>query len=463
MREGRNELFDELDVGRKWCLLGLLLVPLWSSFALKPLDGIAPLSFELYYFSQAAVLLGVVLTVGFVENERLSSAPVIWAMVASAMMSTVMLLWRPVGSDSVWISVAAVLHGASYVMAYLLWFLALSRQSVPVASCYALVSLAAMPIVRLPLELLPLSGVLAAMLVALPFMGVLLLRSFALDGVEESDAHALLPPSSVWPVLAGLVMFGLVIGVFRFKGNAEVGPAWVMLLSLSFKVAFPLALLFFVVKLRDRVSVGMVCQLALVFLLAAIAVGAFFDAGSYGAFTVYDCARQGIYVLMFYVLCVFACQGVRRPVLMFCIGWGGYMLALSGSMVIAAAGFVPYSSQSVVTLLVCLLGASGVVFFGLAKGSSDALVFPRRETDAGCARGEGDLSGKCELVKERFCLTNRERDVLLLMAQGQSRREIADNLVLSENTIRGYSKTLYQKMGVHSRKELQELVYAERE
>ena len=454
-------MLDELDVRRKWCLAGLLLVPLWSAFALKPLDGMAPLSFELYYFSQAVVLLGMALAVSFVGSKRLASAPVVWAVVTCMMVATAMLLWQPAGSGFAWIGVAAALHGASYAAAYLLWFLALSRQTVTVASFYALVSFAVMPLARLPLELLPLSGVLLAMLAALPFVGVLLMRSFALNKAEAPGSRAFLSASAVWPVLAGLVVLGLVIGLFRFKGNAEMGPSWIMLLSLAFKIAFPLALLFFVVKLRNRASVGMVCQLALVFLLVAIALGAFFDTGSYEAFAVFDCARQGVYVLMFYVLCMFACQGVRRPVLMFCAGWGGYMLALSGSMVIAAAGFVPYASQSAITLLVCLLGASGVVLFGLAKGSSDVLVFPRRETEAAAIIGEDDLLKRCESIKERFSLTNRERDVLLLMARGQSRREIAENLILSENTVRGYSKTLYQKTSVHSRKELQELVCAE--
>ena len=48
-----------------------------------------------------------------------------------------------------------------------------------------------------------------------------------------------------------------------------------------------------------------------------------------------------------------------------------------------------------------------------------------------------------------FGLTHRE-------AEGMSKAAIADALVLSENTVRGYAKNAYAKMGVHSKKELQQ-------
>lgn len=55
-------------------------------------------------------------------------------------------------------------------------------------------------------------------------------------------------------------------------------------------------------------------------------------------------------------------------------------------------------------------------------------------------------------------LTERERDVAALVAQGNSVRKIADMLGLSMNTVQGYSKGAYRKLGVHSRQELIDLV-----
>lgn len=55
-------------------------------------------------------------------------------------------------------------------------------------------------------------------------------------------------------------------------------------------------------------------------------------------------------------------------------------------------------------------------------------------------------------------LTRRERDVLSLMAGGTEVRVIAQNLGISENTCRGYVKSILGKMGAHS--QLEAVVHA---
>jgi DNA-binding NarL/FixJ family response regulator len=48
-------------------------------------------------------------------------------------------------------------------------------------------------------------------------------------------------------------------------------------------------------------------------------------------------------------------------------------------------------------------------------------------------------------------LTQRERDVLRLLAQGLSNAEIADKLYLSEGTVRNYVSAIFEKLGVSDR------------
>jgi two-component system response regulator DevR len=48
-------------------------------------------------------------------------------------------------------------------------------------------------------------------------------------------------------------------------------------------------------------------------------------------------------------------------------------------------------------------------------------------------------------------LSLRELEVLRLIAQGMTNREIGQQLYLSENTIKGYVKEILSKMGVHNR------------
>ena len=61
-------------------------------------------------------------------------------------------------------------------------------------------------------------------------------------------------------------------------------------------------------------------------------------------------------------------------------------------------------------------------------------------------------------LKPGEMLAARERELLELVLQNKKRKEIADELCLSENTIKTYTRTLYGKVGVSSREELYALL-----
>lgn len=63
----------------------------------------------------------------------------------------------------------------------------------------------------------------------------------------------------------------------------------------------------------------------------------------------------------------------------------------------------------------------------------------------------GDASGKADADGDPFGLTEREREVLDGLAQGLKYRQIAEQLYLSEGTVRNYISTLYAKLGVRDR------------
>lgn len=63
-------------------------------------------------------------------------------------------------------------------------------------------------------------------------------------------------------------------------------------------------------------------------------------------------------------------------------------------------------------------------------------------------------------VRERYGLTNREAEVLMLLAEGRSSSYIAGELVLSDNTVRSYVKNIYQKLDVHSKQDVIDFVKA---
>jgi two-component system NarL family response regulator len=58
-------------------------------------------------------------------------------------------------------------------------------------------------------------------------------------------------------------------------------------------------------------------------------------------------------------------------------------------------------------------------------------------------------------------LTEREMEVLRLVAQGLNNRDIAKELFISENTVKNHIRNILEKLHLHSRMEA--VVYAVRE
>ncbi len=65
------------------------------------------------------------------------------------------------------------------------------------------------------------------------------------------------------------------------------------------------------------------------------------------------------------------------------------------------------------------------------------------------------------LAMRQPTLTGREIEVLELVAQGNISRQIAELLVISENTVKNHIRTILDKLGLHSRNEA--VLYAARE
>jgi DNA-binding CsgD family transcriptional regulator len=55
------------------------------------------------------------------------------------------------------------------------------------------------------------------------------------------------------------------------------------------------------------------------------------------------------------------------------------------------------------------------------------------------------------MIFRQYKLSNREREIVQLLLMGHSNKEIARDLHLSENTVKGYMKLLMGKLGVNNR------------
>jgi len=104
-------------------------------------------------------------------------------------------------------------------------------------------------------------------------------------------------------------------------------------------------------------------------------------------------------------------------------------------------------------------GASGYLLKGASSGE---LLSAIRAVHAGgvylyptmAKKLMGDYLKGQKVGSERDPLTPREREVLKLIAEGKTNREIAEELVLSQNTVQTHRLHLMEKLNLHNRTEL---------
>ena len=93
-----------------------------------------------------------------------------------------------------------------------------------------------------------------------------------------------------------------------------------------------------------------------------------------------------------------------------------------------------------------------------------ARTTPSTTPDVPRKRGLGEptyqdrISKQAALLQRHYRLSARETEVMELIARGNTVARIAEDLVVSENTIRTHSKRIYAKLAIHKKQELLDLV-----
>lgn len=74
---------------------------------------------------------------------------------------------------------------------------------------------------------------------------------------------------------------------------------------------------------------------------------------------------------------------------------------------------------------------------------------------------EDRVQRSCAVLAARAQLTPRETDVLGCLAQGRSTQYMAEYLCISENTVKSHVRNVYQKLGVHSKQDIIDIINAD--
>jgi DNA-binding CsgD family transcriptional regulator len=135
---------------------------------------------------------------------------------------------------------------------------------------------------------------------------------------------------------------------------------------------------------------------------------------------------------------------------------------LVGGVLIAALNLIQYrymviehSVEIYGGLIAAIFSAVGI-WLGLRITARRQPIASETVSEAGVARGAGaNTAGQPfepdEKRREELRITPRELEILNLIAQGMSNREIAERLFVSENTVKTHSSRVFDKLGAKRR------------
>ena len=160
----------------------------------------------------------------------------------------------------------------------------------------------------------------------------------------------------------------------------------------------------------------------------------------------------------------------RTPVyVVFAAGWGVIQLCMAAGAILALYLLDDLGmALDIVAVMLLAVLAMGTLLLASNSNLSDVFIgdeSPDREREE-LGRGEDPaiaaawearselLRAQCRSLRARCGLTEREAEIVYLLAQGHTQAYCAEALVVSINTIRSHMKHIYSKMDIHSKDEL---------
>ncbi|MDR3052592.1 MAG: helix-turn-helix transcriptional regulator [Coriobacteriales bacterium] len=192
-------------------------------------------------------------------------------------------------------------------------------------------------------------------------------------------------------------------------------------------------------------------QVPVLVLVAFFLVLAVLESGASGSvlFSVLSSAAERICLTIFSFLMIVSAKRLPYPGI-FTLGF-----AVAFNHLVALVWMVFFEDIGILTNIIVLL--ISYIFMLLVAFRR---MGEHREKDGALATEDvfAQMAGNCRAASARFGLTQRESELLVLLAQGRSMPYIQNALTLSEGTVRTHVNHIYAKLKVHSKQELIDLL-----
>lgn len=301
----------------------------------------------------------------------------------------------------------------------------------------------------------PVTGLMA---LALPVVSLASLRATdaASPQAEEGPRGQEDYTPSTLPSLLRVLVCVAVFSVLRILVLAEDGLAGVVL-GHAVEMAFSVAVILWVFARGRTLDFPQLWRFLFLFLSAALALTAAGVGGEASSLCMHVAASM-LVMLLWLLLADVAHHSQIDPTVLFGIGWGTYTgatylgILLRSWVSSGGGGGLPVAC-------VAALWALGVTMvFCLETRDPDVRrIFSDLHHDVD-PQDFASLDERCSELATAHGMTDRELDVFQRLARGRSKNYIAEELGISENTVRGHARNIYRKLGVHTRDELQSRV-----
>lgn len=376
---------------------------------------------------------------------------------AGMMAGSILLLVSMQAAAGPLFAASAVASGVGYVMFLLSWAQALRNLSLVKIVAYTAASMFTATVLVYFINGMDAER-LAATALLLPVVSFAMLRKVSRSQGGKADEPAVrsvsLLRSCPWKLY---LLFGIYSFAYGLHGETASGGAG-MHSSLSTAI-ISLAIVAFVIFSAEKASVRVLFRSSLPLLVCGFLLVLF---PSFVGHTVSNYMVSMSYTLMSVIVALILFDISKRLdisiVALISLKTAEQIFVLLGQWSYESLKVVinPEYFDATLTLLVVVIMALQAVILRSERDLNSRWGVSLLK-DGGLTDDSDELlkiASRCDELTSRFKLSSREDEILRLMAQGKTGKEIAQELFIAEGTYKAHSQHIYTKLGIHSRKEL---------
>ncbi len=441
----------------------------WYSFGYWASSRIYPVSADWWWLNQfgfcGVFALGIALALVVARRAALPGKAGDWIALGLALLSLLILNQNPlkdVGLPLLLLGTAA--EGWFSAWSIVRWCSWYASQDAKENLVLLLIGIAATSVVKMCSFALP------SFLHPMLFGAILVFMTLSLQGLKVSErpvpapreGYTLRSIGALWQTILSIVVFFLLwsflnavftLNFGHIAGNGGLSVALV-LGTQAIDIGFSLFMLWWVLRKKRSVDWTQFWHIAYFLLAVGLLTMALF--GPTRAVQVFlSASSELVFMFLVYFLIHLGRRSACPPALVIAIGyavismldWAVRALVFSEDAGFGDAAFAPVFLFVILATIVFLLPARSPGMHLLTAELQDHVQNPAGFDDQHC-HDVGRAQG----------LSARELEVLVLVCRGRSAPYIAETLYLSENTVKTYRKRIYQKLGVHDKQELIDLM-----